>query len=246
MMNKIIINADDFGLNHEVNVAIMELLRSGRIHRTTIMVNMPYAFEAYNMAKKYNMLECVGLHINLTDGIPLSSSIKKTRFCKNGIFDVSQAERGVRLRINTVESNAVREEVQAQFDKFKEMFGYYPKHIDGHRHIHNYFGFLPIIVKIAKACRVESMRIGINLYDKKKASFAKKLYKYILNTYIRTSFKSTDYMGSWLEYLNYFKSPCNVTVEIMVHPTILDGKIVDIIYNHDEEEYYDFDKIRIQ
>ena len=90
------------------------------------------------------------------------------------------------------------------------------------------------------------MRIGINLYDKKKASFAKELYKCILNTYIRTTFKSTDYMGSWLEYLNYFKSPYNVTVEIMVHPTIINGKIVDVIYNHDEEEYYDFDMIRIQ
>ena len=41
-MNNIIINADDFGLNHEVNVAIIELLKSGRIDRTTVMVNMPF------------------------------------------------------------------------------------------------------------------------------------------------------------------------------------------------------------
>lgn len=243
-MKNIIINADDFGLNHEVNTAIIDLLKSDRIQRTTIMVNMPYVEEAYYMAREHNLLDKIGLHINLTDGTPLSKQILNTRFCKDGQFDVEQVESGVRLHISKAEREAIRYEVQAQFEKYKELFGYYPKHVDGHRHVHNYFGFLPTIVKIAKRCGVESMRIGINLYDDKDAGFAKKLYKYVLNTYIRANFKSTDYMGAWLEYVDYFDDTKEKTVEIMVHPTIHDGRIVDIIYNHADEEYYDFDKIQ--
>lgn len=244
-MKNIIINADDFGLNHEVNTAIIYLLKSDCIQRTTIMVNMPYVEEAYYMAKEHNLLDKIGLHINLTDGTPMSKQILNTRFCKDGQFDVDQVESGVRLHISKAEREAIRYEVLAQFEKYKELFGYYPKHVDSHRHIHNYFGFLPTIVGISKQCGVQSMRIGINLYDKKNASMAKKLYKFILNTYIRANFKSTDYMGSWLEYVDFYNGSTYRAIEIMVHPLYHEGKIVDIIYDHANEDYYDFDKIHL-
>ena len=243
-MNKVIINADDFGISHEVNIAIIELLKSGKIHRTTLMVNMPFVYEAYELVKDNGLLDKVGLHINLTDGKPLSDPIKKTRFCKEGLFDVEQVESGVRLHISRVEREAIRCEIQAQFEKFRGIFGYYPKHIDGHRHVHNYFGFLPTIVNVAKMAGVESMRIGINLFDKSKASIGKKIYKNVLNAYIRSNFKSTDYMGSWLEYVEFYRDSEDKTIEIMVHPSIHNGKIVDIIYDHANEEYYDFDNIK--
>lgn len=245
-MNNVIINADDFGISHEVNIAIIQLLKSGKIHRTTLMVNMPFCNEAYEMAKINGFLDKVGLHINLTDGKPLSQAILKTRFCRNGEFDLEQVESGVRLYVSKVERSAVKFEVQAQFDKFKEIFGYYPHHVDGHRHVHNYFGFLPTIVNLAKKAGVESMRIGINLFDKAKAPISKKIYKKILNTYIRSNFNSTDYMGSWLEYVEFYRDTEDKTIEIMVHPTIHAGKIVDIIYNRADKEYYEFDNIKLR
>ena len=51
-------------------------------------------------------------------------------------------------------------------------------------------------------------------------------------------------MGAYLEYVDYFKDTKDKTVEIMVHPTYHEGKIVDIIYDHENEEYFDFSKIR--
>ncbi len=242
--NPILINADDFGLNNEVNRAIVDLLKSGRIQRTTLMVNMPSAKEACQMAIENGLIEKVGLHVNLTEGNPLSNEITKTRFCQYGAFNRKEVESGTRLHIFSSEKRAVRNEVQAQFEKFKELTGHYPKHVDGHRHVHNYLPFLFIIIRIAKKFQVESMRIGINLYDRKKASFAKKAYKFVLNTIIKRTFKHTDFMGAYLEYVDYFDAPQDKTCEVMVHPTYYNGKIVDIIYENGNKVFYDFSKIQ--
>lgn len=242
--NPIIINADDFGLNYEVNRAIVELLKSGKIQRTTLMVNMPAAKEACEMAITNGMIEQVGLHINLTEGNPLTEDIKQTRFCQYGSLNRKEVESDTRLLISSSEKKAVRKEVQAQFEKFKELTGHYPKHVDGHRHVHNYLPFLFIIIGIAKKCKVESMRIGINLYNRKEASFAKKAYKFVLNTIIKRNFKHTDFMGAYLEYVDYFDAPHDKTCEVMVHPTYHNGKIVDIIYENGNKVFYDFSKIK--
>lgn len=242
--NPVIINADDFGLNHETNISVVELLKTGKIQRTTLLVNMTSTKEAVELARANELLPKIGLHINLTDGIPLSEGIKNTRFCQLGVYAVREVERGTRLHITRHEKEAVMKEVQAQFEKFKELTGHYPKHVDSHRHVHNYLPFLFICMKIAKKCQVESMRIGINLYDRKEASLAKKAYKFVLNTIIKRRFKHTDYMGAYLEYINYFDAPQDKTCEVMVHPTYNDGKIVDIIYENENKVFYDFSKIQ--
>jgi len=242
--NPIIINADDFGLNHEVNKAILDLLKSGKIQRATLLVNMPSTKEASEMVKANGLESKIGLHINLTDGTPLTNDIKLTRFCQFGVFDVKQVEKGTRLRITCAERKAVRKEVQAQFERYKELMGNYPKHVDSHRHIHNNLPFLSICVRISKKCKVESMRIGINLFDRKEASFAKKAYKFVLNSIIKANFKHTDFMGAFLEYRDYFDASKDKTCEIMVHPVYYGGAIKDIIYDAKEDKtYFDFSEI---
>lgn len=242
--NPVLINADDFGLNDMVNRAVVELLKAGRIQRATLMVNTPNSKEAAELAKANHLESKIGLHINLTDGTPLSEDIKQTRFCQFGVFEVKQVEKGTRLHITCTEKKAVRKEIQAQFERYKELMGEYPKHVDGHRHVHNYLPFLFIIMKIAKKCKVESMRIGINLFDRKEASFAKKAYKFVLNSIIKANFKHTDYMGAYLEYVDYFQDTTDKTVEVMVHPTYHRDKIVDIIYENGNKVFYDFSKIQ--
>lgn len=51
-MEKIIVNADDFGKTHTINLAIAECFNKGLITNTTIMVNMPFADEAVEIAKQ--------------------------------------------------------------------------------------------------------------------------------------------------------------------------------------------------
>ncbi len=48
----IIVNADDFGKNEEVSRAVLEAFEEKLITRTTLMVNMPYADKAVELAKQ--------------------------------------------------------------------------------------------------------------------------------------------------------------------------------------------------
>ena len=61
---KIIINADDFGLNSAVNEAVLASAESGILSSATVMANMPGFFEATRGALSYPRLG-VGVHLNL-------------------------------------------------------------------------------------------------------------------------------------------------------------------------------------
>ena len=70
MEKRIVINADDFGLCEGVNKGIVEAHSKGVLTSATIMVNMPAAEQAVDLAKNLPNLG-VGVHLNLTNGKPL-------------------------------------------------------------------------------------------------------------------------------------------------------------------------------
>ena len=75
-----IINADDFGYSQAVNMAIADCFKNKTI-------NMPCAQDAANLAKENNFFDCVGLHINLTEGKALSKECASSELCdENGFF----------------------------------------------------------------------------------------------------------------------------------------------------------------
>lgn len=51
-MRKIIINADDFGISHEVNHAVVYCFKNKMINQTTLLVNMDFTMEAVSLAKR--------------------------------------------------------------------------------------------------------------------------------------------------------------------------------------------------
>lgn len=61
----LIINADDFGMSHEFNMAISNLLKNGNISSTSIMPNGVAYEEALELINKYS-LRNIGLHLTLT------------------------------------------------------------------------------------------------------------------------------------------------------------------------------------
>ena len=83
----ILINADDFGISHTVNKAVVYCFANNLINRTTLMVNMDFCDEAVELSIKNNFSQSVGLHLNLVEGTPLTDDIKQTAFCSaNGRF----------------------------------------------------------------------------------------------------------------------------------------------------------------
>ncbi len=66
-LKKLIVNADDFGMTEGNTIATIMCHETGILTSTTLMVNMPFAPLAVNLAKRHQNLG-VGIHLVLTVG----------------------------------------------------------------------------------------------------------------------------------------------------------------------------------
>lgn len=82
----------------------------------------------------------VGLHLNLTEGRPLSSDVPSLVDPQTGLM---RGKMGVRHESAPAEED-VRREVLAQLRLFEERFGRLPAHVDGHQHVH----LLPVVALV--------------------------------------------------------------------------------------------------
>lgn len=241
---EIIINADDFGISCEVNDAITYCFLHGLIQKTSLMVNMSYVDEAVLLAKKHGFDHCLGLHINLAEGRPLTKKIKETSLCdNNGLFNGSIMYGKKRFFLNLEETMAVKQEIQAQIEKYNS-YGCPLNHIDSHRHAHTNFPVLNIITNTMKTIDNCTIRLSRNI--PKDAMYGiKGLYKGLVNKKIKKfnarmkETMSTDYFGS-IEDFNRFeaeKDLKDLRIEIMIHPVMLDNSLADLINEYSVEEW---------
>ena len=129
---KLIINADDFGLTYGVTQGIYDAIHHGVVTSTTMMVNTWAAAYAADLAREDPNLP-VGLHINISLGNPITecpsllrngSFVKPAALGSDDIYDEAQLER----------------EVNAQYERFVELVGRNPTHIDSHLYAHQKLG----------------------------------------------------------------------------------------------------------
>lgn len=247
-MKKLLINADDFGLSEKVNTAIDFCIRNNLIQRATLMVNMPETLKAVELTKKNNYFNKIGLHINLIEGIPLTLNIKKTSFCnENGEFNKKFFKKlKNRFFLNKNERKVVEEEIEEQIKKFIEL-GFKPSHIDSHQHSHINISIFFILLKLAKKYNFTSIRLARNIPIKEIRGL-KKLYKNFINRKIvnfnnKIYKDNTDqFFGSKLDYekekgINNLKYE-NAIIEMMIHPTIENGVIIDN-FTHEKLFFYE-------
>lgn len=237
----LIVNADDFGISDEVNKAISSCFNRRIIDRTTIMVNMPAAVKGIDVAEKNGFFDKVGLHINLTEGAPLTESIKNNRyFCdENGMFNQAfYHNTKLRLMMNARCVFDVEEEIEAQIRMYRD-FGFTLNHIDSHHHVHTNLPILKAIENLSKVYDFSSIRLSRNLY--RGGSFLNRVYKSYYNSRVKKSCKgTTDYFGSFDDLCNYFdfakenglerlkQFASKNDIEIMVHPLMSsESEVID-------------------
>ena len=105
----LIVNADDFGQSQGINRGIVECHRDGIVTSTSLMVTGRAVAEAVRLARENPQLN-VGLH-----------------------FDVwGEDER----EFDTTDIDGTRREFDRQLDRFHELIGRPPSHVDSHRHAH--------------------------------------------------------------------------------------------------------------
>ena len=157
MQRFVIVNADDFGLCTGVNKAIEDAHKNGILTSATIMANMPSASEAVEIAKRTPSLG-VGVHLNLTNGIPLSKH-KSVEYIKDdtGNFGLGPYKLALKTLLNRNVRQAVETELAAQI-KWVIDQGIKPTHLDSHKHIHAFPPIFPIVCDLAKQFGIRAIR----------------------------------------------------------------------------------------
>ncbi len=125
---KLICNGDDFGITRSCNYAITDCYKHGVLRSTSMMTNMPAAEHAARLMAEYPDLS-VGIHLNLTVGKPLLKGLK-TIVKADGSLNKGMLKDG-----RGVDPDEIRAEIQAQFDRFKELTGKLPAHVNSHHGI---------------------------------------------------------------------------------------------------------------
>ncbi len=140
---RLIVNADDFGLSHSANEAIIRAHREGILTTASLMVNEPGFDEAVKLAKENPRLG-VGLHIALLHGhstLPHEAIPGLVNRC--GEFSNSPIGVGMKYFFDDDLCEQLRAEIRAQFEKFRTT-GLPFDHVNGHLHLHLH----PVIFKI--------------------------------------------------------------------------------------------------
>ena len=230
-MIKLVVNADDFGIAENQTEAILESFRRGIISSTTIMVTMPDFQRAVVRAKEEKVFDKIGLHLNFTEGCPITNSLRKCqRFCNiDGTFNANfHNSKLSRLLLTSQERHAVAEEAEAQM-KVYVATGFPLMHLDSHHHSHTDPSITRIVLPIAKRLGFRSVRLSRNI-PRPGYGVTKKLYKTLFNHFARyQGFVCTRYFGSVEDFDNVITIlPQDCTVELMVHPCFRKGRIFDM------------------
>jgi hypothetical protein len=131
----LVVTADDFGYSATRDDGILHLFSVGAITRASLLVNGASAARALSLAHAAGLP--VGLHLNLTEGAPLSgpatSLLAPGARCMRGKFGFRAA-----LAAGEVALADVAREAAAQAAAFTALhpLGCAPAHLDGHQHVH--------------------------------------------------------------------------------------------------------------
>src|SRR5262245_25241994 len=116
---RLIVNADDFGLSPAVNRGIIEAHERGIVTSTSLMVNHGASSIAALEWARGNSSLGVGLHVDLGEW-----------FCRGGewlpLYEVVPLD----------DAAAVATAVRDQLDRFRQLVGRNPTHVDSHQHVH--------------------------------------------------------------------------------------------------------------
>lgn len=115
---RLIINADDFGLSTETNRGIIQCRQRGVLTSASLMVRAPAARHAAQYALDDPELS-LGLHVDLGEWVLRGDQWVQTRSV---------------VPLDT--PSAVRDEIYAQLDTFRELTQRNPTHLDSHQHTH--------------------------------------------------------------------------------------------------------------
>lgn len=208
--SRVIVNADDFGLNEHISRAIVQAFAERRVTDTTMMATGKYFDEAVKLAKENGFFGSIGIHLNLTEGEPLTEDIKcEPRFVTDGRFN-KRYRRAAPL--SPSEKRAVYKELTAQVRRLKDAH-IRITHADSHHHIHTAPWMMPIAVRVCRENGIDKIRIPRNL---RRLTLPQRLETQRCIRYLRRRGMITTDSFAYVMDIREIAVPDNT--EILVHP----------------------------
>jgi chitin disaccharide deacetylase len=162
-----VINADDFGISHSVNQAIVTAHAEGILTSASLMVTGDAYTAAVDLAHRYPHLG-VGLHLVIVKGRSVLSSDKIPHLVDAaGCFLDQPARAGWRYQFIPQARQELYLEIRAQLERFRHT-GLTLSHVDGHTHLHCHPVVIEILCQLAPEFKIPLIRLpqeelGFNL-----------------------------------------------------------------------------------
>lgn len=154
---KVIINADDLGINSQVNRAIEYAIQQKCISSSTILVNGEDFEGAVRIAKSYSNIS-FGIHLDLIEFAPLTNKdifrkynllTAEEKFWEGAVFVLKDFPQEL--------CDAIYDEWMAQINKLRDA-GIEPTHIDSHQHTHNIYKLRKVLIRVIESSNIHVVR----------------------------------------------------------------------------------------
>ena len=115
---RLVVNADDFGRTEGVNDGVIRAHVQGIVTSASLMVRWPASSGAAERAGVHSALG-LGLHVDLAEWERVGAGWQAR-------YEV----------VDAADEEAVGREIESQLDRFVELVGRSPTHLDSHQHVH--------------------------------------------------------------------------------------------------------------
>lgn len=234
----LIVNADDFGLEEEINTAIVRAHNEGIVTSASLLANGS-AFEHAAALAQQNPRLGVGAHLTLTRGpslvgAPLVGTEAPSLAGREGLLAQSPVLFAMRAAFGLVSLREVKREFRAQLERIRDA-GIVITHIDSHQHIHLAPSIFDVVLDLAGDFDVKWIRMtlplplspeGRSLKGRMKQGLLKKLALWNVKKAKRAGIQWADY-HTGIEYAGRMREDIwidivrrlpDAVVEVSCHP----------------------------
>jgi predicted glycoside hydrolase/deacetylase ChbG (UPF0249 family) len=220
---QIILKADDYGSMAVSNEATNELVRRGLITDVSVMANVAQKQNAQDLTDAISRSpdpDAVGviLHVNFQTGQPVAEaaavpSLVDENKCFKRPTPIQSAWNEYASQLNPAD---VAKELNAQIDRFVELFGRLPDALDSH----NIILSVPPVAEIA-IIRALELQLAITYPYLYKSTYddafaGQILHKDLHQEYRKKHIPTADY--AYTHYFNSYEHPKEALIEALYHP----------------------------
>ena len=155
---RLIVNADDFGVDVAVNEAVEQAHRHGILTSASLMMGMKATDDAVARARRLPGL-AVGLHVTVADGKPVLPPERIPGLVgRDGLFRNDLVRSGIDWFFKPSVRAQLAAEIEAQFQAFAET-SLALDHINVHKHLHLHPTVAALLIEKGRAHGARAIRI---------------------------------------------------------------------------------------